>query len=254
MGAAMPLRGWWRLDSGTLLSWALAALAAVCVHLVALVLLVVSEAPVEELRLSYLQVDLVALPPLAQSGAEVVDVDVDVSPDAGDSAAKVASRETGADASSAGGASLALQRGERAEVALPSRQQGAASEVESLREEPLVLPPEPSEKEVATASNADLVERVGGRISKKLKRAWKVPYSAQPGTRARVRIQLDRRGNIGRVDFAESSGSASFDASVVRTLRGIGQFPSLLVLPEDLYSNQFRELVLVFDAESGRRL
>ena len=252
MGAAMPLRGWWRLDSGTLLSWALAALAAVCVHLVALVLLVVSEAPVEELRLSYLQVDLVALPPLAQSGAEVVDVDV--SPDAGDSAARVASGETGADASSAGGASLALQRGERAEVALPSRQQGAASEVESLREEPLVLPLAPSEKEVAIASNADLVERVGGRISKKLKRAWKVPYSAQPGTRARVRIQLDRRGNIGRVDFAESSGSASFDASVVRTLRGIGQFPSLLVLPEDLYSNQFRELVLVFDAESGRRL
>ena len=253
MGAAMPLRGWWRLDSGTLLSWALAALAAFCMHLVLLVLLVVSEAPVEELRLSYLQVDLVALPPLAQSGAQVADVDV--VPDVGDSTTKIGPGEANVDASSAAGSSLApSQRGGQAEVALPSQQQSAASEAESLREEPLVLPPPPSEIEVAIASSADLVERVGGRISKKLKRAWKVPYSAQPGTRARVRVQLDRRGNIGRVDFAEPSGSASFDASVVRTLRGIGQFPSLLVLPEDLYSSQFRELVLVFDAESGRRL
>ena len=101
---------------------------------------------------------------------------------------------------------------------------------------------------------AELLDRVTASMAQSIRSAWKIPYSAPAGTRARVSLRLDRNGHIADMRFIHSTGIESFNTSIIRALRRLGGFPEVGLLPEAVYLSQFRELELVFDAESRRRL
>lgn len=222
---------WWALHSVYRgMSWAAAGVAAGIVHLLGMLLLPEMTLPplAAVPERSYLEIGLlddvfsstepllpVALPTVLEAEGEVPSEVAAVRADGGEGQARVAE---------------------------PSREEIAL----------LALPQQ--DEQIRRHAEASLLKRVGGRISKRIQSAWKVPYSTPLGVRARIRVHLGRRGEVNALEFLEPSSSDSFNNSVIRTLRGIGNFPVVGTLPEDLYREQFQELVLVFDAEAKRRL
>ncbi|MGI9345359.1 MAG: TonB C-terminal domain-containing protein [Gammaproteobacteria bacterium] len=141
---------------------------------------------------------------------------------------------------------------EASQSQLPVRTESAESLIEP--DIVAVAPDTPAVPSNQPDGESELRLQVAADISRVIKSHWKVPFSAVRGLRAQVEVQLNREGKLVQIVFVRPSGSESFDASILRSLRLINSFPAVALLSDVSYHNDFQTIVLVFDSDERLRL
>lgn len=79
--------------------------------------------------------------------------------------------------------------------------------------------------------------------------AWSRPPDARNGMIAIVQLRLTPTGEIINSEIVKSSGSATFDRSVLQAIDRVGSFPELRDMPTAIFERNFRSINLEFSPE-----
>jgi len=104
------------------------------------------------------------------------------------------------------------------------------------------------------SSEENEINEISKKIINLIESAWIKPKNIQDGLICDLRLSINKNGRIMSVDLIRSSGNIRFDNSALKAVYRVESFNFYNKIPNNLYSNNFKKMVITFNPSWKRYL
>ena len=97
------------------------------------------------------------------------------------------------------------------------------------------------------SSEENEINEISKKIINLIESAWIKPKNIQDGLICDLRLSINKNGRIMSVDLIRSSGNIRFDNSALKAVYRVESFNFYNKIPNNLYSNNFKKMVITFN-------
>ncbi len=97
------------------------------------------------------------------------------------------------------------------------------------------------------SSEENEINKISKKIINLIESAWIKPKNIQDGLICDLRLSINKNGRIMSVDLIRSSGNIRFDNSALKAVYRVESFNFYNKIPNNLYSNNFKKMVITFN-------
>ena len=100
--------------------------------------------------------------------------------------------------------------------------------------------------EIASSSEKE-INQISSMIVNMVESAWVKPKNIQDGLVCDLRLVVNRNGRIISVSLIKSSGNIRFDNSAMKAVNRVESFNFYNKIPNNLYADNFKKIVITFN-------
>ena len=97
------------------------------------------------------------------------------------------------------------------------------------------------------SSEENEINEISKKIINLIESAWIKPKNIQDGLICDLRLAINKNGRVMSVDLIRSSGNIRFDNSALKAVYRVESFNFYNKIPNNLYSNNFKKMVITFN-------